>query len=82
IMTLGAIGEPVLDILIDDLRTSDNPAKGVAIANALGGIGNPRAIAALKEAASNESLDSYVRESANSAISRAEMVATLGQQRS
>ncbi|MEM6447781.1 MAG: HEAT repeat domain-containing protein [Cyanobacteria bacterium P01_D01_bin.123] len=75
IMTLGAIGAPVLDILIDELRTSDNPAKGVAIANALGSIGEQQAIEVLTEVANDESVDSYVRESATSAISRAEMIA-------
>lgn len=82
IMTLGAIGEPALDILIAEFRTSDNPAKGVAIANALGSIGGQQANAALTEAANNESADSYVRESATSALSRAEMVSGLRASRS
>ncbi|MGK7875693.1 MAG: HEAT repeat domain-containing protein [Xenococcaceae cyanobacterium] len=74
VMALGEVGSPVLDILIEALKTTDNPALAVAIVNALGSIGDNRATEVLATLANDESADSYVRESATSALSRSEMV--------
>ena len=74
VMALGAIGSPVLDILIETLKTTDNVAVAVAILNALGSIGDNKATEALTELANDESADSYIKESAASALSRLEMV--------
>ena len=74
VMALGAIGSPVLDILIDTLRTTENIAVSVAIINALGSIADSKAAAILTELANDESADTYVKESAKSALSRLEMV--------
>lgn len=74
VMALGAIGSPVLDILIENLNQTDNPAVAVAITNAIGSIGDKRGEEVLAKLSQDESADEYVRESANSALSRLEMV--------
>lgn len=75
VMALGEIGSPALDILIESILATDNLAVAVAIANALGSIGGERAMEVLEKLSKDESADSYVRESAVSALSRAELVA-------
>lgn len=74
VMTLGEIGSPALDILIETLKTTDNVALAVATVNALGSIGDQRAVEVLATFANDESADSYVRESATSALSRLDQV--------
>lgn len=74
VMALGEIGSPVLDILIEALKTTDNVALAVAIVNALGSMGDIRAAEVLTTVANDESADSYVRESATSALPRLEQV--------
>ena len=71
---LGEIGAPALDILIESLQTIDNPALAVAIVNALATIGDSRGVDVLTAVGNDESADSYVRESATSALSRLELV--------
>lgn len=78
VMALGEIGLPVLDILIESLQTTDNVALAVAIVNALGSVPDPRSQELLAKLANDESVDSYVRESATSALSRLEMVSKYG----
>jgi bilin biosynthesis protein len=75
VMALGAIGEPALDVLLETIETTDNIAVGVAILNALGGIGNDRAKEKLIQLSQDDSVDPYLKESAISALSRWEMVA-------
>lgn len=74
VMTLGEIGSPVFDLLVETLKTSDNPAIGVTIVNALGSMGDARGVEVLTLLSKDESVDSYIRESAASALSRLEMV--------
>lgn len=74
VMALGEIGAPVLDVLIGALQTTDNPALAVAIVGALGSIGDDRGVAVLNQLIEAETTDSYVKESAVSALSRLEMV--------
>lgn len=74
VMALGEIGSPVLNILIEALTTTDNAALAVAIVNALGSLGDVRATEVLTTFANDESVDSYVRESAASALPRLEQV--------
>ena len=74
VMALGAIGLPALDALINTLEVSDNLAVGVAIINALGGINHKRAGDILTKLSQDDSLDTYLKESATSALSRLEMV--------
>jgi bilin biosynthesis protein len=74
VMTLGEIGSPVFDILVETLETTDNLAVGVAILNALGSMGDERGIEVLTRLSNDESADPYISESAKSALSRLEMV--------
>jgi bilin biosynthesis protein len=77
VMALGEIGESALDILIDALKTTDNVALALSIANALASIGGDRATEVLTALIDDESADSYVRETAVSALSRLEQVANM-----
>jgi bilin biosynthesis protein len=80
VMALGEIGVPAMDILIESLENTDNPALAVSIVNALGSIGDSRGVEILKALVNDESADSYVRESAISALSRLELVMNRGRQ--
>lgn len=73
-MALGEIGDTALDILLDALRTIDNPALALSIVNALASVGGEKAGEVLKTLAEDESVDAYVKQTAVSAISRLEMV--------
>jgi bilin biosynthesis protein len=77
VMALGEIGDSALDILIDALKTTDNVALALSIANALASIGGDRATEVLTALIDDESADSYVRETAVSALSRLEQVANM-----
>ncbi|MFM7218748.1 MAG: HEAT repeat domain-containing protein [Nodosilinea sp.] len=75
VMALGEIGSSeVVEILIKALETTENPALAVSIVNGLASIGDGRAVAVLKAITEQESVDSYVRETAVSALSRLELV--------
>ena len=74
VMTLGEIGSPVFDLLVETLHTTDNIAVQVAILNALGSMGDRRAVEVLNKLSNDKSADPYIQESATSALSRLEMV--------
>lgn len=74
VMALGAIGIPALDILIEAVETTENLAVAVAVLNALGSIKDERCKEILTKIANDESVDTYVKESAVSALSRLEMI--------
>jgi bilin biosynthesis protein len=74
IMALGEMGTPAFELLAEALKTSDNIAVQVAVANALVSTRDDRASAILEALAEDESADSYVRETAVSALSRIAMV--------
>lgn len=74
VMTLGEIGSPVFDLLVETLQSTDNIAVGVSIINALGSMGDPRAVEILTDLTNDQSADVYLQESAASALSRLEMV--------
>lgn len=74
IMALGEMGTPAFDLLAEALKTSDNIAVQVAVANALVSTRDDRASAILEALVEDESADSYVRETAVSALSRIAMV--------
>ncbi|MBH8577554.1 HEAT repeat domain-containing protein [Nostocaceae cyanobacterium CENA369] len=74
VMALGEIGISGQDILIETLETTDNVALAVAIVNALATIGDSRGAEILTALVNDESADSYVRESATSALSRLDLV--------
>jgi bilin biosynthesis protein len=73
VMAMGVIGTPVVEILIEALQTTENPALAMSIVNALSAIGDPRSLAAINILLADESTDSYVREAATSALARLEM---------
>jgi bilin biosynthesis protein len=75
VMTLGEIGVEGLDMLTEALAVTDNPALGVSIVNALASIGGERSAEVLNKVVNDELADSYVKETAISALSRLELVA-------
>lgn len=77
-MALGVVGVPALDSLLEVLAGSDNPALGVAIINALSSIKDDRALAKLKELAEGEDTDIYMKQMAQSAFSRMDMLKGMG----
>ena len=78
VMSLGEIGIPAVDTLLEALKTTDNVAIALTITNTLGSIGDPRAIDVLKDLIADDSVDSYVRETAESALPRLEQIISLG----
>ncbi|MDJ0600612.1 MAG: HEAT repeat domain-containing protein [Crocosphaera sp.] len=74
VMALGQMGSAAFDILLESLKTTDNVAVQVAIVNALASVGDPKCTEVLTTFANDESVDSYVRESATSALSRLDLV--------
>lgn len=78
VMSLGEIGQPAVDTLLEALKTTDNVAIALTITNTLGSIGDPRAVDVLKELIADESVDSYVKETAESALPRLEQMITMG----
>ncbi|MGB3532205.1 MAG: HEAT repeat domain-containing protein [Microcoleaceae cyanobacterium] len=74
VMALGEMGASALDILVEALQTTDNVAAQVAIVNALASVGEPKCVEVLTTFANDESVDTYVRESAKSALSRLDLV--------
>ncbi|KAB8330216.1 HEAT repeat domain-containing protein [Scytonema tolypothrichoides VB-61278] len=81
VMALGEVGSPAFEILVEALKTTDNVAVAVSVVNALAASGDDRAIEVLKGLTNDESADSYVRESAVSALSRLEQVINLNARR-
>jgi len=74
IMALGEIGVQALDILIESLETTENISAAVAIVNALGSITDERAMEVLTALSKDDSKDTYIQESAKSAVSRLEQI--------
>ena len=74
VMALGQMGSAACDILVESLQTTDNVAVQVAIVNALASIGEQQCVEVLARFANDESVDSYVRESAQSSLSRLDLV--------
>ncbi|MDJ0735009.1 MAG: HEAT repeat domain-containing protein [Nostocaceae cyanobacterium] len=73
-MALGEVGAPAFDILAEALSTTDNLGLAVAIVNGLASIGDEQAREVLTQLINDESVDTYVRETATSALSRLELV--------
>ena len=77
VMSMGEIGVPAVETLLDVLKTTDNVAIALTITNTLGSIGDPRAVDVLKDLIKDEAVDSYIRETAESALPRLEQVMSL-----
>lgn len=73
-MALGVIGPPALESLLSVLNETDNLGLAVAIINALSSIKDERVREVLTNLANDESADSYIRESATSALSRLDLI--------
>ena len=73
-MALGVVGSPAFDALADTLKATDNLGLMVAIINAISSIPDDRAKEVLTALAEDESVDTYIRESATSALSRLHFV--------
>lgn len=80
VMALGEIGTPVVDILIEALQATDNPALAISLVSTLGAIGDERGVEVLTALIQDDAIDSYVRESATSALSRLEMTTKFQRQ--
>jgi bilin biosynthesis protein len=81
VMAMGVIGAPIVDILIEALQTTDNPALAMSIVNALSAIDDPRCLTAINTLLADEAVDSYVKEAATSALSRLEMTTKFNSDR-
>ena len=79
VMSMGEFGVPAVETLLEALRTTDNVAIALTITNTLGSIGDHRAVDVLKDIITDESVDSYVRETAESALPRLEQVMNIGE---
>ena len=77
VMSLGEIGMPAVDTLLAALKSTDNVAIALTITNTLGSIGDPRAIDVLRDLIADDLVDSYVRETAQSALPRLEQIMTV-----
>jgi len=77
VMSLGEIGMPAVETLLETLKTTDNVAIALTITNTLGSIGDPRALDVLRDLIKDDTVDSYVRETAESALPRLEHVISL-----
>lgn len=77
VMSMGEIGVPAVETLLDVLKTTDNVAIALTITNTLGSIGDPRAIEVLKALIQDDTVDSYVKETAESALPRLEQIISL-----
>jgi bilin biosynthesis protein len=73
-MALGQIGAPALPILADTLKTTDNIALQVSLLNTMASIGGDEVKQTLEAISTDESQDTYVRETATSAMSRLDFV--------
>ena len=73
-MALGAIGNPALPSLLEGLETTENIALAIAIINALSSINDPEVTVVLEALAKDEAADSYIQESAVSALSRLQLL--------
>ena len=73
-MALGVVGLPALDSLLEVLQETDNLGLAVAIINAISSIDSDRSQEVLTQLANDESADTYVRETATSALSRLDLL--------
>ncbi|NJN30841.1 MAG: HEAT repeat domain-containing protein [Synechococcales cyanobacterium RM1_1_8] len=73
-MALGEVGLQAVEILIQAVNETENLGLAVSALNALGGIPDERAKAALAAIANDPSKDVYLQETATSALSRQDLV--------
>ncbi|MEB3339183.1 HEAT repeat domain-containing protein [Okeania sp.] len=73
-MALGVVGVPALDSLLEVLDGTDNIGLAVGILNAVSSINDERSKEVLSKLANDESADVLIRQTANSALSRLDML--------
>jgi bilin biosynthesis protein len=73
-MALGVIGVPALDSLLEVLQNTENLGLAVSILNAVSSIPDERSKEVLTKLANDDKADTYLRETATSALSRLELV--------
>ncbi|MFM6127180.1 MAG: HEAT repeat domain-containing protein [Sphaerospermopsis kisseleviana] len=73
-MALGVVGLPALESLLEVLAATDNLGLAVAIINAISSIDDERSREVLTNLANDESADTYLRETATSALSRLDLL--------
>lgn len=73
-MALGVVGVPALDSLLEVLASTENLGLAVSIINAISSIADDRSKEVLTKLSNDESADTYIRETATSALSRLELV--------
>jgi bilin biosynthesis protein len=77
VMALERIGAPAVEILIEALQATDNPALALPLVNAIASIGDQRGVEVLQQIGQDEAADAYVREAATSALSRLDMTSSF-----
>jgi bilin biosynthesis protein len=73
-MALGVVGLPALESLLEVLASTDNLGLAVAIINAISSIDDARSLEVLTNLANDESADTYIKETAVSALSRIDLL--------
>jgi bilin biosynthesis protein len=73
-MALGVVGIPALESLLAVLETTDNLGLAVSIINAVSSINDDRSREVLTRLANDETADTYIRETAISALSRLDLL--------
>jgi bilin biosynthesis protein len=73
VMALGQVGRQALSLL-KDVCKGDNPALAVAGVNAIVEIKDPNVKGYLQDLLQNSQIDSYVKETIESALSRADLL--------
>jgi bilin biosynthesis protein len=79
-MALGEIGTPAIAIFEEALHATDNVGLAVSIVNSLGAIKDDNAATLLQKIADTETFDPYIREMAQSALSRSDLVRNYNRQ--
>jgi bilin biosynthesis protein len=72
-MALGQVGPMAFDALAAAIATTDNLGAQVAMVNAISATRDPRAISLLTNLAQDPNVDSYIQQSAVSALSRLDL---------
>jgi bilin biosynthesis protein len=73
-MALGVVGVPALDSLLAVLANTENLGLAVSIINAVSSIPDSHSKEVLTKLANDAAADTYIRETATSALSRLELV--------
>ena len=73
-MALGVIGQPALESMLEVFETTDNIALQVALLNAISSVDDDRSREILNRVVQDDSADIYLKQTAESALSRLDML--------